>query len=202
MWLAVKRTDANVMWSLDVPILYGEYVQVNRHLSQIERACLSELWDLVVNNLYSNCFPSQTRMRVGRGYRWVMVIDRMFCLADIFVGAHVFKAKLATPENRLSTLLKMAALVHENTRISYLSVTRLDMVKPTKVTILAWLVSQLNLILLHVILISFFHGQYDITYSIFFKKMFRTVSSCDSPFSQSNETIGEHIRRTFTSIVN
>ena len=73
-------------------------------------------------------------MRVGRGYRWVMVIDRMFCLADIFVVAHVFKAKLATLENRLSTLLKMAALVHENTRISYLSVTRLDTVKPTKVT--------------------------------------------------------------------
>ena len=33
MWLAVKRTDANAMWSLDVPILYGGNVQVNKTIS-------------------------------------------------------------------------------------------------------------------------------------------------------------------------
>ena len=32
MWLTVKRTNANAMWSFGMPILCGEYVQVNKQL--------------------------------------------------------------------------------------------------------------------------------------------------------------------------
>ena len=122
MWLAVKRTNANAMWSFGVPILCGEYVQVNKQLRLFSSAVF---------------FLTYVYVRVLNTRQWTSL--RMHHCKTAFT--RIF-------ETRENGRVRSSIYGYESER-SYLSNARQDTAKSPKVYLHAYSFRLFRMISLH-----------------------------------------------------